>query len=174
MKNFSDLIFTPTIEYDDRTLLIQNIPESKRDAKLLKRYIEKKFIGIEATQILFTYGVDILTDLKKQQDTIDSALYYCEKYNEKYNHPLLVPKPDLLGQIAPCIVSKIDATTYYNEQKEEYQLLLKDEVCRLPSQPKHAVFVQLKNELMAQRYIIIDTLTYIYIYITTISLDNHF
>lgn len=142
MKNFSDLIFTPTIESDDRTILIQNVPETKRSARLLKNFIEKKFLGVEVTQIWFTYDVDALTELKKQEETIDSALVYCEKYRQEFGHPLQV-SPRIGGRCFP-LCPNVEAATYYIDQKKEYQKLITDEVNRLLTDPKHAVFVQLK------------------------------
>src|SRR5690625_2274203 len=129
MKNFSDLIFTPTTESDDRTILIQNVPEGKRQARQLKNFIEKKFLGVEVTQIWFTYDVDMLTDLKKQQETIESALIYCEKYQQQYGYPLQV-SPHIGGRFTP-LCPTVDAATYYSAQKKEYQTLVTEEVNRL-------------------------------------------
>ena len=142
MKNFSDLIFTPTIESDDRTILIQNVPEAKRNARLLKNFIEKKFLGVEVTQIWFTYDVEALTELKKQQEAIESALIYSENYRQEFAHPLQVC-PRFGGRFVP-LCPTVDATTYYSAQKKEYQSLVTEEVNRLLTDPKHAVFVQLK------------------------------
>lgn len=149
MKNFSDLIFTPTIESDDRTILIQNVPEAKRNARLLKNFIEKKFLGVEVKQIWFTYDVETLAQLKKQQACIDSALIYTEKYRQEYGVPLQV-SPQLGGRFLPLCPTE-DAATYYIIQKDEYRMLVNNEINRLLTEPKHAVFLQLKNELMAQR-----------------------
>ncbi|KAI2797088.1 Transmembrane protein 63C [Blomia tropicalis] len=148
MKNFSDLIFASTPESEDRTILIQNIPESKRKARMLQAYIEKKFMGVEVTQITFTYATDMLFSMKQQQKTIQSALIYSSNYEIEYGYPLRVSKY-YAGRFLP--LETVDATEYYIEQQKEYRVLVEEEVNRLITDPQHAVFVKLRNELMAHR-----------------------
>ena len=149
MKNFSDLIFTPTTESDDRTILIQNVPDTKRKAQALKSFLEKKFPGVEVTQVWFTYDVDLLTRLKKHQETIASAIIYTEKYRQEHGYPLQI-SPGFCGRFSP-LCPTVDAASYYAKQKEEYENLVTEEVNRLINDPGHACFIQLKNEFMAQQ-----------------------
>ena len=150
MKNFSDIILTPITELDERTILIQNIPESKRKAELLKKYIEAKFDGVLVTRVTFTYDIEMLKNLTKQIIVIESARHYCQKYKIEYGRKLLV-SPHLISRYL-MVFDNEDGIKFYLRKRQTYRLLLRDEVASVINDPKHAVFVQLKNEHMARRF----------------------
>lgn len=148
MKKFYDLIVEPIDEMDERTILIQNIPRDKRNCEMLKEFIERKFKGINVTRITFTYDVETLKNLCKQAVSIQSSLYYCEKYEEAYGQPLRVNP----AYCNCCCGQKVHAISYYSEQAKEYKVTIQNEVTRTLPNEKHAIFVQLRNEVMAQRF----------------------
>lgn len=151
MTNFSKLIRTqlPRQEVDDRTVLIQNIPETKRKARKLKHFIERQFDGVEVTRVTFAYNVENLYQLQKQLIKFNAAVLYCQNYERKHGHPLVI-NPYIFNWLF-LYFDQPNAIQYYQRKQKLYAKLIADEVCKAINGPKHAAFVQLKNDLMVKR-----------------------
>lgn len=136
----------------DRTILIQNIPERIRIADTLKKIIESKFIDIEVTAITFTYNVERLKRLLKLKQVFQSALNYCQEYLNNNQKKLRI-NPFCCGQLfgIKCCPYSVCGIGYYQQQIKNCENNITNELQLTLSQPKHAVFVQLKNVFMAQR-----------------------
>lgn len=152
LKKFASILFQSCKESSDRTILIQNIPERIRIAETLKKIIESKFIDIEVTAITFTYDVERLKRLLKRKQVFESALNYCQEYLNKKQEKLLI-NPYCCGQLfgVKCCPYSVCGICYYRERIKNCENKIITELQVILSQPKHAVFVQLKNVFMAQR-----------------------
>lgn len=153
MKNFSDLIFSPTEDFDDRTLAIKHIPLEKRDVSQLKTYLEKIFPKVNVIGVTFAWNVKELKRLKTQLMAIESALNYLDHLQRKQG-----PGPSV--KLCVCALNSccgmstcgvLDAAEFYRGERLRYKQLIIQEVEALVNKPEDVIFVRLQTRSMAER-----------------------
>ena len=155
MNHFSGLIKDTVQSVDQRIILIENIPESKRKTKLLLKFFNEKFPKLVIKRITFVYDIRQLTNMKNQLLTAIEAKKFCYQYRLIYGQRCEV-RPYCCGRCGGfcCCCGccpKLDGVLYYAEEKAELELEIHREINEVVIKPRGLAFIEFENKSMAKK-----------------------
>lgn len=153
--------FSKTIKEDEahevkRTLCIRRIPKSKRNKEKLYEHFQKMFPDIVIEGIQFVYNTKRLKAIYTEYNNVVNAKYYCHEYLNEF-HDRCEIYPYFLGHCGStmicCNCYKVDGINYYENRELNLERDVEKEFRDCISNPSGSVFITLKTEKMAQKYV---------------------
>ncbi|CAG2106542.1 unnamed protein product [Medioppia subpectinata] len=145
MESFSTIISSREINIDRKILMIENIPESKRDTQSVDDFLSKQFPNISVRRITFVYDIEEILSLMKKLLTTIEAKRYCLYYERTYGQKCEV-RPYILGNILGFMgccywFPKVDALEFYTQEKVNLEEDINKELDNAVSRPQRIVFI---------------------------------
>ncbi|CAG2118730.1 unnamed protein product, partial [Medioppia subpectinata] len=145
MESFSTIISSREINIDRKILMIENIPESKRDTQSVDDFLSKQFPNISVRRITFVYDIEEILSLMKKLLTTIEAKRYCLYYERTYGQKCEV-RPYILGNILGFMgccfwFPKVDALEFYTQEKVILEEDINKELDNTVSRPQRIVFI---------------------------------
>jgi hypothetical protein len=152
MSHFSNVIAVDTKRTDKKILLIEGIPESKRNTSALLEYFKKKFPTVVIKRINFVYDIRSLESKMKSLSNAIEAKNYCLEYEKIYNERCEV-RPYCLGRFGGVLgccscCPKLEGIRFYAEEKLELEREIQFEVKEVLSKPMGSAFIMFEKNSM--------------------------